>query len=106
VIWLEEYHINKYVKKYDKRLEGRYIHPPEIRSEFSVGDKVVIRPQGRFAAFLGAGLRGKKGRITEILDVNPHRIAGRHCRVVLFSGAEFVIREINLRGVVDKPEII
>lgn len=102
MIWLEEYHINNYVKKYDARSEGRYLNPPKIRSDFQVSDRVIILPQGRYKQQIlqmSYKLIGRWADIIEISDHNPHEIAGRFCRLKFLDGKILgsYVREINLK---------
>lgn len=107
MIWLEEYHINKYVKKYDARVEGRYLNPPKIRSEFQAGDRVIILPQGRYKWGVDYKIIGRIADIIQIFDdETAHKISGRYCELKFLNGKvnPSYIREINLKKRIDKSE--
>ncbi len=93
--WLERFHINKYVKKYDARVEGRYLNPPEY-DRLEVGDKVMVHPRGRYKLWIDnwRGLQGKYGKVIEIRkDLGSSKYFGKHVRVKLVIGPEITLRE-------------
>jgi hypothetical protein len=104
VKWLEEFHINKYVKPYDARTEGRYLNPPAFKP-LAVGERVFIAPRGRFKFCVPKSLWGKYGVVKEVTD-NVHRQFGRRVRVELsLTGEIFTSREAAFRHPgVDIPE--
>lgn len=93
--WLEEFHISKYTKKYDARVEGRYLNPPKLSHRFEVGESVRVTPQGRFRIYVEKKNIGKRGVIQSIADYD-HPIKGRVC-TVKFHDDQLNIAEINLR---------
>lgn len=93
--WLETFHINKYVKKYDARVEGRYLTPPEVPKDLVVGDKVMIMPRGRYKFWVLPPLRGKVGTITGFSDQMTKN--GRNVTIDLVVGGSVTIREIALK---------
>ncbi len=97
MIWLEEFHINKYVRPYDARAEARYIKVPEF-PHFTEGDRVMIRPLGRYKAFVSRKLCGKYG---VVLSVAPtvHRYFGHYVTVRLVTGQEVTILQAGLKKI-------
>ena len=95
--WLEEFHINKYVKPYDARSEGRYLNPPSYQ-KLNVGDRVFVAPRSRYKFWVSDNYLGKYGIVEEIMDGNEHRHFGRKTRVRLITtGEEIFYREIAFR---------
>lgn len=97
MIWLEEFHINKYVHPYDARTEARYIKVPEF-PDFSEGDRVMIRPLGRYKAFVSRKLLGKYGVVVSI-SPTVHRYFGHYVTVRLVTGQEVTILQAGLKKI-------
>lgn len=105
VPWLERFHINKYVKPYDARTEGRYDNPPEF-DRLEVGQRVFVSPKGRYKAFVMKSLVGKYGFVEGFSDQKASRHNGRIVRVRLILTDEVIsLREsaFSVAKSVDNP---
>lgn len=95
MMWLEEFHINKYVRKYDARTEGRYLKPPEF-DRLKIGDKVFVGPRGRYKFYVPRRFIGQYGVVEEVGERSS--IHGRLVKVRLnVTGEEISYREVAFR---------
>lgn len=95
--WLEEFHISKYTKKYDARVEGRFLSAPKLTHRFEVGETVRIVPVPKYKVTFDRRNRGKHAKIIEI-QPEDHPMAGRFCNLEFFDGSgTLLVKEINLR---------
>lgn len=104
--WLQRFHISKYVKKYDARIEGRYLNPPKY-DRLSVGQRVFVSPRGRYKGVVVGRLFGQYGFVKEIRENDDHLHYGRRVVVeLILTGERVYYREcaFRLAKTLDKSE--